>query len=58
MTAGDILKLHQEGFNQALKQQNYRALETIYSDRYMLVRPDGSVLNKEQVLPWTDLPFD
>ena len=50
MTAVDVLKLHQEGFNQALKQHNYRALETIYSDRYMLVRPDGSVLTKEQVL--------
>ena len=25
-------------------------MERIYSDRYMLVRPDGSVLNKQQVL--------
>ena len=25
-------------------------MERIYSDEYMLVRPDGSVLNKQQVL--------
>jgi ketosteroid isomerase-like protein len=50
MTAELVLRLHTEGFNQAPKQQDYRALEMIYSDRYILVRPDGSVLNKEQVL--------
>jgi ketosteroid isomerase-like protein len=50
MTAEDVLCLHTEGFNRALKQQDYAALEQIYSNRYMLVRPDGSVLNKEQVL--------
>jgi hypothetical protein len=33
-----------------LQQQDYAALEAIYSERYMLVRPDGSVLNKEQIL--------
>jgi hypothetical protein len=50
MTAEQVLRLHTEGFNQALKQQDYAGLEKIYSDMYMLVRPDGSVLNKEQVL--------
>jgi hypothetical protein len=50
MTAEQVLRLHTEGFNQALKQQDYAGLEKIYSDIYMLVRPDGSVLNKEQVL--------
>jgi len=50
MTAEQVLRLHTEGFNRALKQQDYSALETIYSDMYMLVRPDGSVLNKGQVL--------
>ena len=50
MTEEQVLRLHTEGFNQALKQQDYKALEMIYSDRYMLVRPDGSVLNKQQVL--------
>lgn len=50
MTAEQVLMLHTEGFNEALKQQDYDALEKIYSDTYMLVRPGGSVLNKEQVL--------
>ena len=50
MTAEQVLRLHTDGFNRALLQQDYAALEAIYSDRYMLVRPDGSVLNKEQVL--------
>ena len=50
MTAEDVLRLHTDGFNRALVHQDYGALEAIYSERYMLVRPDGSVLNKEQVL--------
>lgn len=50
MTAEHVLRLHTDGFNRALQQQDYAALEEIYSARYMLVRPDGSVLNKEQVL--------
>jgi hypothetical protein len=50
MTAEDVLQLHTNGFNRALLQQDYAALEAIYSERYMLVRPDGSVLDKEQVL--------
>src|SRR5580700_6723232 len=50
MTAEQILQLHSEGFNRALTQQDYDALEGIYSEMYMLVRPDGSVLNKQQVL--------
>ena len=50
MTAEQVLQLHSEGFNRALTQQDYDALEGIYSEKYMLVRPDGSVLNKQQVL--------
>jgi ketosteroid isomerase-like protein len=50
MTAEQVLQLHTEGFNRALTQQDYNALEGIYSETYMLVRPDGSVLNKRQVL--------
>ena len=38
------------GFGRALQQHDLAALEAIYSDRYMLVRPDGSLFNKEQVL--------
>jgi ketosteroid isomerase-like protein len=50
VTPEEVLRIHKEGFNRALQQQDYETLETIYSDRYMLVRADGSVLNKEQVL--------
>jgi ketosteroid isomerase-like protein len=50
VTAQQVLQLHSKGFNRALTQQNYDALEGIYSEMYMLVRPDGSVLNKQQVL--------
>ena len=50
MTPEEVLRIHKEGFNRALQQQDYETLETIYSDRYMLVRADGSVLNREQVL--------
>ena len=50
MTPEEVLRIHKEGFDRALQQQDYETLKTIYSDRYMLVRTDGSVLNKEQVL--------
>jgi ketosteroid isomerase-like protein len=50
MMPEEVLRIHKEGFNRALQQQDYATLETIYSDRYMLVRTDGSVLSKEQVL--------
>ncbi len=50
MTAEQVLQLHSEGFNRALTQQDYHALDGIYSEMYMLVGPDGTVLNKQQVL--------
>ena len=50
MTGEDILSIHLDVFNRALKEQDYAALEGLYADDYMLVRPDGSVLNKRGVL--------
>ena len=50
MTAEEILSIHTDTFNRALKEQNYIALEGLYADDYMLVRPDGSVLDKQEVL--------
>ena len=50
MTAEEILSIHTDTFNRALKEQDYVALEGLYADDYMLVRPDGSVLNKQEVL--------
>jgi ketosteroid isomerase-like protein len=53
MTDADVLKTHGDLFYGALKSRDWEVLAAIYSDDYMLVRPDGSVLSKEEVL--TDL---
>ena len=50
MTSAEVLRLHADSFSRALQQHDVAALEAIYSDRYMLIRPDGSVFSKEQVL--------
>jgi ketosteroid isomerase-like protein len=50
MTAEEILSIHMDVFNRALKEQDYAALEGLYAGDYMLVRPDGSVLNRQDVL--------
>ena len=50
MTKDEVLKIHKDRFLGALIGQNYAALEALYSDDYILVRPDGSVLNKQEVL--------
>ena len=50
MAKDEILKIHTDRFLGALTAQNYAALEALYSDDYILVRPDGSVLNKQEVL--------
>jgi ketosteroid isomerase-like protein len=53
MTEAEVLQTHVDLFNSALKSRNWDQLAAVYSDDYMLVRPDGSMLSKEQVL--TDL---
>jgi ketosteroid isomerase-like protein len=50
MTVEDVIRTHTEGFNRALTTGNLDTLSAIYADDYMLVRPDGSVLGKEDVL--------
>ena len=50
MTKDEVLKVHTDEFLGALIRQNYASLEALYSDDYILVRPDGSVLNKQEVL--------
>src|SRR5207249_6253783 len=50
MTKDEVLKVHSDVFYASLTSQNYAALEELYSDDYELVRPDGSVLNKQEVL--------
>jgi hypothetical protein len=50
MTEAEVLRTHTGSFYGALKSQDFVALEKLYSERYMLIRSDGSVLNKQQVL--------
>jgi hypothetical protein len=50
MTSEEILSIHTDIFNRALMEQDYAALEGLYAGDYMLVRPDGSVLNKQEVM--------
>jgi ketosteroid isomerase-like protein len=50
MTEDEVLRIHTDVFYGSLKSQDYAALEELYSDDYMLVRPDGAVLNKQEVL--------
>ena len=53
MTEAEVLRAHVYLFNGALMNRDWKELAAIYSDDYMLVRPDGSVLSKDEVL--TDL---
>jgi ketosteroid isomerase-like protein len=50
MNPEDVLRTHVETFQVALKARDLETLSSLYSDDYMLVRPDGSVLSKDEVL--------
>jgi ketosteroid isomerase-like protein len=50
MTANEVLRVHRDIFYRSLIDQDYDALSDLYADEYMLVRSDGSVLNKAAVL--------
>jgi ketosteroid isomerase-like protein len=50
MTEADVLQTHTQTFHEALKGRDLAALSALYSDDYMLVRPNGSVLSKDEVL--------
>ena len=50
MTEEEVSRAHREGFYGALKNNNFEKLSQVYSDDYMLVRPDGSVFSKAQIL--------
>ena len=45
----EVIRTHKQ-FNKALITQDLERLSRTYADDYMLVRPDGSVLSKEDVL--------
>jgi len=50
MTAEEVLRVHRDVFYRSLLDQDYDALADLYAIDYMLVRSDGSALNKETVL--------
>ena len=50
VNAKDVLRTHVETFQVALKARDLDTLSSLYSDDYMLVRPDGSVLSRDEVL--------
>jgi ketosteroid isomerase-like protein len=50
MTDAEVLKTHEDVFYRALKSGDFDTLARVYSDDYMLVRSDGSVLNKQEIL--------
>ena len=49
ITTEAVVRTHTE-FNRALTARDFDALSKLYADDYMLVRPDGSVLSKQEVL--------
>ncbi|HKN01603.1 MAG TPA: nuclear transport factor 2 family protein [Candidatus Binataceae bacterium] len=50
MTKEEVSRVHREDFYGALKKNDLEKLTQIYSDDYMLVRPDGSAFSKAQIL--------
>jgi hypothetical protein len=50
VTESEVLRIHTDLFYRALKNQAYGVLEKLYSDDYMLVRLDGSVPDKQDIL--------
>ena len=50
MTPDDVIRAHHEGFYAALQSNDLPKLSAVYADDYVLVRADGSVLSKAQIL--------
>jgi ketosteroid isomerase-like protein len=50
MTQEEVSFAHRENFYGALRTGDLEKLSQIYSDDYMLVRPDGSAFTKAQIL--------
>src|SRR5438046_5792550 len=50
MTKDEVLKVHSDVFYAALTSQNYAALEELYSDDYMLVRPRFHSIDPHQLV--------
>jgi ketosteroid isomerase-like protein len=50
ITTEEVSRTHREDFYGALRKNNLEKLSRIYSDDYMLVKPDGSAFSKAQIL--------
>jgi ketosteroid isomerase-like protein len=50
MTSEEVSRAHREDFYGALRKNDLEKLSQVYSDDYMLVRPDGSAFSKAQIL--------
>jgi Domain of unknown function (DUF4440) len=50
MTPEQVLRTHREVFYRALLEQDWDRLANLYANNYTLVRSDGSVLTKSEVL--------
>src|ERR1700722_4697758 len=50
MTTEEVSRVHREDFYGALRANDLEKLSRIYSDDYMLGRPDGSAFSKAQIL--------
>ena len=50
ITAEEVSRAHREDFYGALRKNDLEKLSQIYSDDYMLVRPDGTAFSKAQIL--------
>jgi ketosteroid isomerase-like protein len=50
LTKEEVSRVHREKFYAALKNSDLEKLAEVYADDYMLVRPDGSVFSKAQIL--------
>src|ERR1700733_6705657 len=50
ITTQEVSSVHRDDFYGALKKNDLEKLSQIYSDDYMLVRPDGNAFSKAQIL--------
>src|SRR5277367_6357808 len=50
ITTEEVSRSHHKDFYRALRTSDLEKLSRIYSDDYMLVRPDGSAFSKAQIL--------
>jgi ketosteroid isomerase-like protein len=50
MTIDEVARAHREDFNGALIKNDLAKLAQVYGDDYVLVRPDGSLFSKDQIL--------